>query len=85
MPFGEYDIYNEKHLLQSLTQLILDHLNIERWLFKIDDYIDGLGIAHCDVIHHLPFYQLMIKEASKYGEQWSKKEVQVRNRKKNFS
>lgn len=53
MPFGEYDIYNHRQLLQSLATLIIDHHEIERWLFKIDDYIDGLGIAYCDVKKHL--------------------------------
>jgi hypothetical protein len=77
MPFGEYDIYNQKHFYDSLTRLIIDHLNIQRWLFKIDDHFDGLGIAYCDIVMHLSSYENILKEAGKFGDQWSSKCVQV--------
>ena len=69
MPFGDYDIYDEKHLFQSLTKLILDHLDIQRWIFKIDDYFDGLGIAYCDIIEHLSCYDYVYKHASNKEKQ----------------
>jgi hypothetical protein len=61
MPFGVYDIYNEKHLFESLAQLILQHIDIQRWIFKIDDHFDGLGIAYCDIALYLPCYSNILK------------------------
>jgi hypothetical protein len=63
MPFGEYDIYNQKHLFESLAQLIIEHLDVQRWIFKIDDHFDGLGIAYCDIAMHLPCYKNLLKDA----------------------
>jgi len=80
MPFGEYDIYDEKHLVKSLAQLIIEHLDIQRWIFKIDDHFDGLGIAYCDIGIYLPCYQNVLKEAEQFAENWSNKAVQVEKR-----
>ncbi len=60
MPFGEYDIYNQKHLFESLAQLIIEHIDVQRWIFKIDDHFDGLGIAYCDIALHLPSYKNLL-------------------------
>jgi hypothetical protein len=65
MPFGVYDIYNQKHLLESLAQLILKHVDVQKWIFKIDDYFDGLGIAYCDIAMHLPCYKNLFNEAER--------------------
>jgi hypothetical protein len=78
MPFGEYDIYNQQHLLESLAQLIIEHLDVQRWLFKIDDEFDGLGIAYCDVVTYLPCYKNVLKEAARFGDKWSNKWAQVK-------
>ena len=80
MPFGEYDVYNQQHLLESLAQLIVEHLDVQRWLFKIDDDFDGLGIAYCDVVCHLPCYKNVLKEAARFGDKWSNRWAQVNNR-----
>jgi hypothetical protein len=77
MPFGEYDVYNQQHLFESLAQLIIEHLDVQRWLFKIDDDFDGLGIAYCDVVGHLPCYKNVLKEAARFGDKWSNKWAQV--------
>jgi hypothetical protein len=61
MPFGEYDIYNEKHFFEALTQLILEHIDIQRWIFKIDDHFDGLGIAYCDIANYIPCYSHILE------------------------
>ncbi|CAF3362603.1 unnamed protein product [Rotaria socialis] len=76
MPFGEYDIYNQQHLFESLAQLIVEHLDVQRWLFKIDDDYDGLGIAYCDVVTHLPCYKNVLKEAARFGDKWSNRWAQ---------
>ncbi|CAF0827492.1 unnamed protein product [Adineta ricciae] len=71
MPFGEFDIYKENHFFEALSQLIIEHLDIQRWVFKIDDDFDGLGIAYCDVVKHLPCYKSTLKEAARFGDKWS--------------
>ncbi|CAF3545026.1 unnamed protein product [Rotaria sordida] len=76
VPFGEYDIYNQQHLLESLAQLIIEHLDVQRWLFKIDDDFDGLGIAYCDVVTYLPCYRNVLKEAARFGDKWSNRWAQ---------
>ncbi|CAF3409746.1 unnamed protein product [Rotaria sp. Silwood1] len=76
MPFGEYDIYNQKRLLESLAHLILEHLDVQRWIFKIDDHFDGQGIAYCDIAIYLPCYKDMLKEAEKFADKWSNSTVQ---------
>jgi len=77
MPFGEYDIYNQQHLFESLAQLIVEHLDVQRWVFKIDDDYDGLGIAYCDIVSFLPCYKNVLKEAARFGDKWSHKWAQV--------
>jgi hypothetical protein len=84
MPFGEYDVYNQQHLFESLTQLIIEHLDVQRWLFKIDDDFDGLGIAYCDVVNYLPCYKNVLKEAARFGDKWSNKWAQVNLKTKSF-
>lgn len=54
IPYGVYDIYDEHVLFESLTRLIMNYTDIQRWIFKIDDHFDGLGIAYCDITKHLP-------------------------------
>lgn len=80
MPFGEYDIYNLQHLYESMAQLIVEHLDVQRWLLKVDDEFDGLGIAYCDVVAHLPCYKNVLKEAARFGDKWSNRWAQVNNR-----
>ncbi|CAF4056524.1 unnamed protein product [Rotaria sp. Silwood2] len=85
MPFGEYDIYNQKRLLESLAHLILEHLDVQRWIFKIDDHFDGQGIAYCDIAIHLPCYKDILKEAEKFADKWSNSSVQKNSYKKILS
>ena len=42
---GSYEIYDEKEFINSLSMLIANNLQIEIWLFKIDDEFHGRGIA----------------------------------------
>ena len=68
MPFGVYDIYHEKQFLDALAQLILEHIDIQRWIFKIDDHFDGLGIAYCDIAIYLPCYSHILKNIENKSE-----------------
>lgn len=39
---GTYEIYDEKEFVNSLALLIANNLNIDNWIFKIDDEFNGL-------------------------------------------
>ncbi|NXJ55367.1 IQCH protein, partial [Spizaetus tyrannus] len=73
-PPGASDIYNNEQLISVLSQLIIDNMEVQRWLFKVNDESGGNGTAYCDVISHLKCYHWVQKERQRYSpEIWSKK------------
>jgi len=48
-PPGVHDLYEELGLLLALAKLMCTHLDVPRWIFKLDDESGGRGIAHIDV------------------------------------
>ena len=62
---------------ECLAQLVTENLEVTRWLLKLDDQVDGRGIAYIDIAEHLRCYPWALKEAQRYGEKWSKKWAQV--------
>ena len=66
-------------MYESLTQLIIDNVEVGRWLLKIDDEFEGRGIACLDVARNLKCYSWVAKEAERYGDKWKKKWAQVRS------
>ncbi|NWS61250.1 IQCH protein, partial [Chunga burmeisteri] len=73
-PPGESDIYSNEQMISVLSQLIIDNMEVRRWLFKVNDESGGNGIAYCDVISHLKCYRWVQKERQRYSpEIWSKK------------
>ncbi|XP_053810828.1 IQ domain-containing protein H isoform X12 [Vidua chalybeata] len=75
-PPGEWDIHSTEQLLRALSQLILDNLEVQRWLFKVDDERGGDGTAFCDVISHLECYPWLQRERQGHGpEAWSESQA----------
>lgn len=64
-------------LYEALTQLIIDNIEVSRWLLKIDDEFEGRGIACLDVAQNLKCYNWVAKEAERYADKWKKKWAQV--------
>lgn len=44
-----YDIYERKEFEQALARLIANNLDVNVWVFKIDDEFGGRGHASLDV------------------------------------
>ncbi|NXA88098.1 IQCH protein, partial [Melanocharis versteri] len=75
-PPGAWDIRSREQLLRALSQLILDNLDVQRWLFKVDEERGGNGTAFCDVISHLECYPWILREWQGHGpEVWRKSQA----------
>nr|XP_013801911.1 PREDICTED: IQ domain-containing protein H [Apteryx mantelli mantelli] len=65
---------NSFPMIDILSQLIVDNMEVQRWLFKVNDESGGNGTAYCDVILHLKCYPWLQKERQRYSpEIWSSK------------
>uniref|UniRef100_A0A8C3N2X4 IQCH-like ATP-grasp domain-containing protein n=1 Tax=Geospiza parvula TaxID=87175 RepID=A0A8C3N2X4_GEOPR len=74
-PPGEWDIHSREQLLRALSQLILDNLEVQRWLFKVDDERAGDGTAFCDVTAHLECYPWIQRQQQGHPEVWSESQA----------
>ncbi|NWS42446.1 IQCH protein, partial [Probosciger aterrimus] len=73
-PPGESDIYNKEQMISVLSQLIVDNMEVQRWLFKVNDECGGNGTAYCDIISRLKCYPWVQKERQRHSpEMWSEK------------
>ncbi|KGL72943.1 IQ domain-containing protein H, partial [Tinamus guttatus] len=73
-PPGESDIYSKEQMIHSLSQLIVDNVEVRRWLFKANDERGGDGTAFCDVTSHLECHRWLQRERQRHGPAaWSTK------------
>ncbi|KAL1514674.1 hypothetical protein AB1Y20_003762 [Prymnesium parvum] len=77
MPPGAHDIYGEEHLISTLAQLMCQHLDVPRWIFKLDNEFGGRGIAHLDV-DGLSFHAELLRSHDASPETWDTDETQAR-------
>ncbi|XP_053575552.1 IQ domain-containing protein H [Bombina bombina] len=80
---GEYDIYTQQQFLDALGQLIINNLQVTRWLFKVDDEFGGNGTAFFDIAAHLPSFEWALSEMGRYGpdtwkQKWAQEKVLLR-------
>ncbi|XP_027017127.2 IQ motif-containing protein H isoform X1 [Tachysurus fulvidraco] len=68
MPPGQADIYTLQQLHECFAQLMTDHLEVQRWLFKMDDGLGGHGTAYCDVCQ-VSFRRWALQEYHRHGPQ----------------
>ena len=79
IPPGAHDVYDEQSLIIALSGLICAHLDVPRWVVKLDDECGGRGCAHLDVAS-LPFYAALVREAEGSPARWEEEQTQARAR-----
>lgn len=76
VPFKSIKHLSLFQLHESLAQLIIENLTIERWLLKFNTTVCSNGIAYCDIMNLKCFVQIY-KEAVRYGDKWSQRWAHV--------
>ncbi|XP_032555945.1 IQ domain-containing protein H isoform X5 [Chiroxiphia lanceolata] len=75
-PPGESDIHSREQLIRALSQLVVDNVEVQRWVLKMNEERGGNGTAYCDVISHLECYPWLQEEWQSHGpEGWSRSQA----------
>jgi len=75
VPPGAHDLYDEDDLIGSLAHLIAHNLDVQRWVFKVDDEFGGRGHASL-LTADLPSYQSMLRKYDADPDAWASEGVQ---------
>ncbi|NWU83268.1 IQCH protein, partial [Onychorhynchus coronatus] len=76
MPPGEADIHSREQMIDALSQLVVDNVAVQRWVWKVNDGWGGNGTAYCDVTSHLECSHWLQKEWQSHGpERWSESQA----------
>lgn len=88
VPVGAYDIFEETEIYSTLAKLVAANLDVDRWLLKIDDEIDGRGIALLDMNKFRVVQRVRVERSQQTAKSqigkayWSRSDVQERARAK---
>ena len=75
MPPGLHDLYDEEAMCAGLARLICSHLDVPRWLLKIDDEFGGRGHAHIDLVDQ-PVYHSLLRAHDSSPHTWEDPHIQ---------
>ncbi|KAK2917794.1 hypothetical protein Q8A73_004540 [Channa argus] len=76
VPPGRGDTYSLTQLHETLAELIVQNMDVQRWVFKMDSENRGQGTAYCDICH-LSCYSWALQEYHHCGpELWNTKWIQ---------
>ena len=75
-PPGLHDLYDVHAICSGLAKLICAHLDVPRWVFKLDDEFGGRGHAHLDV-GELECYQNLLRVHDMSPHTWDDVHVQA--------
>ena len=75
-PPGMHDLYDEPSVYAALAKLICSHLDVPRWILKLDDEFGGRGHCHIDVGEHR-CYQELLRAHDASPDTWDDPHVQA--------
>ncbi|XP_072291945.1 IQ motif-containing protein H [Eucyclogobius newberryi] len=74
IPPGAEDVYSLDQLHECLAELMVQNLNVTRWLFKMDSEVEGTAL--CDV-SHMKSFSWALSQYQRYGpDAWRSKGIQ---------
>ncbi|OAF68102.1 IQ domain-containing protein H [Intoshia linei] len=75
LPPNDIDILNIDQLYESLAQLMIENLHVEKWALKINNSFNSDGILLVNVTK-MESYLFVLKEYNRYQERWNNKWAQ---------
>lgn len=74
VPPGAHDVYDEEDFYNYFAKLIVDNIEVSRWVFKIDNEFGGRGIAYCDP-GHLKSVNALRRDKEMHPQRWGLPEI----------
>ena len=73
---GAYGIYDEKDFYRYFSKLIVENLDVQRWILKIDDERSGRGIAYLDP-RDIQVYRNTVRQRDEDPKRWDQTETRT--------